>query len=230
MSNIFGLFSYFIMLLLFISGIFYLFAKIKANKLGYWLLAGYTFVILCSVIVYAWIPAENLPAESELAGEGEHVDIMDEVAYRGLPIADFEQYKIEEWEFEIPENERINLYTDSSDYYFPVIIEKVRDAKNISAALYYAGPSFDFSLRSDNSAPTDIHFENGELIITPPGAQYFQYAQLSKEFPFTQFSGNRDKEHISTFINTGERVIYLKIPEDQELMIDDESVFYEYIN
>lgn len=229
MSDIFNLFSYLIMLLLFAAGIFYLLAKIKVNKLGYWLLAGYTFVILCSIIVYTLLPVENLPAESELTGEDARADIMHKVAYRGLPIEDFEQYKIEEWEFEIPENERVNLSVDSSEFYFPVMIEKVNDATNISAALYYAEPGFDFGSKLNSTTSVGIRSENGELIITPPGTQYFHYAQFSKEFPLTQLSGNRDKEHIGSSFYTGEYVLYLKIPANQDLIIDDPNVTYEYI-
>lgn len=229
MSDAFNLFSYLIMLLLFAASIFYLLAKIKVNKLGYWLLAGYTFVILCSIIVYTLLPAENLPAESELTGEEVRADIMHKVAYRGLPIEEFEQYKIKEWEFEIPETERVNLSVDSSEFYFPVIIEKVSDAANISAALYYAEPGFDFGSKSNSTVSVGIRLENGELIITPPGTQYFHYAQFSKEFPLTQLSGDRDKEHIGTTFYTGEYVIYLRIPANQELIIDDPNVTYEYI-
>lgn len=217
-------------LILFIAvlSIFFIIAKIKIKKLGYWMLGGYMSILLIFFIVYLLIPVEELSDESDLTVEEMHVDMMHKVAYRGLAIEEFDEYKINEWEFDVDSEESTRLDTNGDYYNFPVVIEKVSDATNISAALYHVEPEVELEPISGGINPVHIRIVNKDLMIELPGPSYYYYAQLSKEFPFTQFSDS-EGDYFRPPIYTGEYLLYLKVPEQQELLIDP-NINYEYLD
>lgn len=219
------------LLILIVSSIFFIIAKIKVKKLGYWMLGGYTTVLLCSLVVYLFIPVEEMPAESDLTGEGMRVDMMHKVAYRGLAIEEFERYKVNEWEweFDLDTEKSIRLDTNDDYYHFPVVIEEVSDMTNISATLYHVEPEVELEPRSTGNNSVEMRLVNSDLMIEIPEPGYYQYGQLAKEFPFTQLSDSKEAEYLNPGIYTGEYLLYLKVPEHQELIVGP-NIIYEYLD
>lgn len=218
----------YLIIIIAVLSIFYIIAKIKVKKLGYWMLGGYASILLIFLIVYLLIPVGEMPAESDLTVEEMHVDMMHKVAYRGLAIEEFDAYKIDEWEFDVDSEERTRLDTNGDYYSFPVVIEKVSDATNISATLYHVEPEVELDSMSAGTNSVQIRSVNNDLMIELPGPSYYYYAQLAKEFPFKQFSDS-EEDYFRPPIYTGEYLLYLKVPEQQELLIDP-NINYEYLD
>ena len=211
-----------------IIGAMYFVSKIGLRiKLGYWLLGGYTIVLVGAVIVYAFIPTEDIPAESELSGEEL---IRHQIADGGTQIESLEQYKTGEWSFDVENKNELNLFVQQEYHYFPVLIKEIPGQESINVSLYYDQPPFNLvTTIGDIDHIVQVSMENETLRVNPGLNSFYDFAHIAKEFPFTQFSDHGDMGHYIPHMYTGEFVLYIEKPEDLHLHIDAD-IDYEYID
>lgn len=230
MINMLPIILIYVLFFVAVLAVFYFLSKIKIKKLGYWLLAAYTLFLIGCIIVYTLIPIEELPSKAELEGEEIRADIMQQVAYNGKSIEEFEKYKTKEWEFDGFPKDSLALHVEAEPYHLPLLIEEVPDAVDVRVVLYYVEPKLELEPLYGVSTPMSVYMQNeGELVFTPPSPLMFNYSVLSKEFPFTQLSNSKPEQLFDPHIYVGEHVLYMEVPENQELMIGS-NINYEYID
>lgn len=215
---------------LIIISVFYLLSKIRIKKLGYWLLGGYMAVLLLSVIVYLFISTDWSPTESELVDEEVKIDLLHEVAYSGESVQEYEQYKKESWAFDVAGLGQLNVYNEEMlDYSIPIVIETISNETNLKAEFYEVDPIVGMEATNKQTASVKLTMESDKLIIALPEPSYYEYAQVAKDFPFTQFGNSVPQRRFHDSIYSGSQMIYLKVPENLELQFDPD-IYYESID
>lgn len=210
-----------------ISVLYYAFSKLKFKKLGYWLLGGYTIILLASVIIYQFIPKSELFNDNK----ANRIDMVHDVGYAGKPIQEYEQYKKKEWLIDLTGLEELNVYYDGNiDQSITVLIETKEEATSLEAEFYQIQPNQAMGVTTDTGETIDLKFKNGNLIILLPAPVHYEYIQISKDLPFTQLADSSfDNPFYHDSYQRGSRVLYLKVPVGLELQFDYD-IFYEYIN
>lgn len=214
-----------IVLLLFLIltfvGLALLIGKLKLNRFGYWLFGGYIIILLAGVVAYYSIPTEQVIDENNLTNHAEGVHLYYRIVEEGVPLIELEQYKKEEWEFDIVTNETVSLYNSAGfNYYFPVIIERVEGQETVQITHYEVEPNLEIGIVEDYSDQVDVSYSSGILTIEPPGERFYEFSQFEKGFPFNQFDeGGREDWFFSDVTDHlyFETVFYITIPADIEL-------------
>lgn len=227
-SLILSLFLFFYCLVMIsIIGLLY---KIKIKKLGYWLLGGYVVLLLCSVLIYSFLSIDEPPVEAKSEDEEVEIDLLNELVYAGVPIDRYEQYKIEDWVFDVSALEQLIINVEDPDNNgIEIVIEMMDEGTRLEAGYYQINPTvIDMEAIIVNSAVLDLMMEIDTLNVKVPDPSYYEYTKVTKEFPFTQFENSDSQDDLFDNVRMGDRLIYLKVPENLELQIDP-HVYYKFI-
>lgn len=212
-----------------IVGLLYLFSKIKIKKVGYWLLLGYTTILVISAIVYLFIPKDDIISATELWSEDGEIDLLYEVVYESQPIETYDRHKKNEWIIDVENLDELMIFYELEyNYSIPVIIELVNDQTKLEASFYQVSPKID-AVRQEGRDVVNVRLANEELIISAPSTNYFQFVSAKKEFPFNQFGESVPRVDLLEGFHSGQGIIYLKVPEHLDLQFAN-GVYYEYVN
>lgn len=210
-----------------IGVLYYAFSKLKIKKLGYWLLGGYTILLLASVIIYQFIPqSERFNTSKE-----NRIDLLHEVGYEGKSIQDYGQYKKKEWLIDLTGLEELSIYYGGDlNQHIPVLIEEKEEATSLEAEFYQIKPNLGTEATKDAGETIDLQIKDKNLIILLPAPVYYEYIQISKELPFTQLADSSlDSLFYLDSYQRGSSILYLKVPKGLELQFDFD-IHYEYID
>ncbi|MCG5104914.1 hypothetical protein [Oceanobacillus alkalisoli] len=200
----------------------FLLKKLQLDRFGYWLLGGYSILLVISMVAYSLIPAKDFVDETEF--DENRVYLIHELTERRIPVEEFEPYKSKEWSFELSDREEVAIYdTSSDDYYFPVVIERVEGQETIDITLYEVKPDNEPEPVKDDWNETTIHYDSGEITVNQMGKKLYRYAEVSKEpFPYTQFreGGSHFMHFDEVFYH--ENVLYIALPTDVQFNNESE--------
>lgn len=207
--------------------LYFALSKLKIKKLGYWLLGGYTILLLASVIIYQFIPQ----SERFSTGKENRIDLLHEVGYEGKSIQNYEQYKKKEWLIDLTGLEELSIYYGGDlNQQIPVLIEEKEEATSLVAEFYQIKPSLGIEATKDTGETIDLQLKDKNLMILLPAPIYYEYIQVSKELPFTQLAdSSSDSLFYLDSYQRGSSILYLKVPKGLELQFDFD-IHYEYID
>jgi len=190
---------------------------------GYWLLGGYVTILLISVVVYYFIPAEA----NEVKSNSGNKFTLSGVLYEGRTIDSVVKYLKKEWEFDYHET---SIYLDyEGDLQDVLSIAVARtDEEKIKAAFYQTPFIVSGKDISEQINPMDVRLNKHELIIEASMTE-LEYTTFSKGFPVGQFTEKRDEWSSWVDLESGEQLLYLQIPRQVEITAGP-NVHVEYLN
>ncbi|TFJ92691.1 hypothetical protein [Lentibacillus salicampi] len=82
---------------------------------------------------------------------------------------------------------------------------------------------------SDQLNPIDVNLSSGTVRIDAPAPAVIDLSMFKQEFPVSQFTSRKGGKWFENVYTGGERLIYLKIPDDVHLDYHD-SINFHYAN
>ncbi|MFD1363601.1 hypothetical protein [Lentibacillus salinarum] len=194
------------------------------SKLVQRLFGVYMVVLILTVPTAFMLPeASDLPAEVEKVPE--ELPLLWELAADGDIETAGHVYRQGMWEL-TTEREALRLEMVSGHdphAEMPVFVERVSDRDNTIEAAYYQTPFIvEGRDMSDELNPMDVKLSSGIIRIDAPVPAVIELSMFKQEFPISQFTGKEGEQRMLENVYTGgERLLYLKIPDDVQLDYHD---------
>lgn len=195
-------------------------------KITHWLIIAYVGVLLLAAAIQPFINDHTLVlADVSLVNE----DRSRNEIYTKLSEGQYSQldptYLIKEFQFAPYESKTLNLKNEGNNGLHLYIERTDTDDQNILAYVYSTGLFVAGYTFSDLLLPYKIVLTDETLAISPPEKQIIDLSIRKPSFVSNQFT---NKETLLQTISSGEQIIFIKIPEKIEIILDDD-IYAEYI-
>ncbi|KON90026.1 hypothetical protein AF332_26575 [Sporosarcina globispora] len=220
-----------LVILILIFGVFIfmvrLAGKFATPKVTHWLLFLYISVLLLGTVFVPFIIDDPMSQK----GMGKVVDTDREFSdlYSNLNKGELDQidakYLMKESSFSNYQNQTIRVESSNNDGSQILIERKAVNDDTIEAFIFGNGLIIDGYDFSRKLKPYHLELMDNTLTINLPHQQDINLLIAKADFPIRQFTG---ESIINPSFSTGDQVVYLRIPNNLELIAGD-HVFLEFI-
>jgi hypothetical protein len=200
--------------------------KFVTVKITHWLLSIYTGVLLLATAFVPFILDDTIRLEKV---NQEDIDRASSNFYAKISqgkIARIDKkYIAVDKSFDDYQSQTLRV-ASSSEYVPQVFVErKTSDDDKIEAYIFDTGLIIDGIDLSENLKRYKVQLIENTLTIIPPEEQNIKISMARDDFPIRQFTG---ESIISDTFTSRDTFVYLRIPEDIEIITDDD-MYLEYI-
>ncbi|MBA2176326.1 hypothetical protein H0266_15625 [Halobacillus locisalis] len=197
--------------------------SLMPKKAGYWMLGGYSLLLLVSVVFYIVMPDET----SSSAGFEEKKDLYDtDEIYRQVLNGNREALDDDLqkgfWSFAVPEEPLIINSMGGGEDEVTIYVEKVEGLEGIQA-YYYQTPLIVQDVRIDREWKPYVSMENGMLRVESMIDEVLEYKTFKTPAIISQTMDDRREPWMGKFAG-----LYIEVPADLEIEADEHM--YHQVN
>ncbi|WP_226584708.1 hypothetical protein [Halobacillus litoralis] len=184
------------------------------GKAGLWMLYGYTFILLLSAAAYLLLPMEGVTSASEAeANHGEEqfpyfYDIFHTGNIEELP----DEWVVKQWTLNFDRDELVLEAPENDINVVNIFVEKTSDLEGTIEATFYQTPVSVNGHSVEKQYHPSIQVQEGTLEIYPSNIVQLRYRMFQTEFPFEQFTGDKDQRWGQS-VTGSDSALYIKVPE-----------------
>ncbi|MFS1514289.1 hypothetical protein VQL36_17935 [Chengkuizengella sp. SCS-71B] len=192
-------------------------------KVTYWFLFIYIGALLFSSAFVPFISDDSLIQKERAQENLEVKDLLKKLSKTGIAQID-QMYLLKESSFGEYQNQTLNIETSGEDTMIRVFVERKTSDDNKVEAFSISTELIDGYDISNVLTPYNVKLKDNTLTIISPKKQYINIKIAKAIFPIRQFTG----ESIDGLSINWDQVVYLQIPYDLELIVED-NIFLEFI-
>ncbi|OEH85077.1 hypothetical protein BHU72_05555 [Desulfuribacillus stibiiarsenatis] len=232
MSTVLSIAFIILMAILIRSGVSFVSKHIKYPRMR-WVLSIYLGVLILSVGVFYFLPADHFSEDSvldkltgDMIGYPAYPDYYD-LAKRDVLNETNDVFLQGEWSFDIS-GDKLEILTHDGNYYHALVIaERTQELEGKIEVKSYKTPHMVGTVDiTDKIIPPMIDLKSQQIIISFERVK-MEFAAFKKDFTVTQFQETVYRDHTRGFSHmSGPMLLYLRIPPTMELSGFVDNVLY----
>lgn len=194
-----------------------------------WTFIGYVAILILSVAFNELFLTDKTTGETISVKERDLIgQKLVTKAINGNLSKEESQYIAKKWSFPYKGKKLYIKSTDEEYHQGLIIVEKktVNDGK-IDAFFYQTPTGMGKVNLTEKIKPVSMKLSGNRLSLTEPNNIKFSLSKSKSEFTITQFTGE-DWTNQSPSSYLGERLLYIRIPSDLEL-VDESNLYLQYV-
>ena len=202
-------------------------SKLFTAKRGYWMLFGYSLLLIISVGVYYFSAVSEEEGVQSKDFDMNRDDLYN-VLYDGAPIESYQKYLEKEWEFPYEGDTLYFDYLGDDMNTINVAVERY-DGNSIEASFYQTPIYVNGENVREYMNPIDLQLYSDQLVIELAESRELRFSSFAKEFPMQQFREVNDDMWSGYEIEWGTQLLYLRIPNGIKTS-SNYDIYIEYVS
>ncbi|WLR47952.1 hypothetical protein LC065_01265 [Halobacillus litoralis] len=195
------------------------------GKTGFWMLIGYTFLLVASAVIFLALPIGNTELRGQESEEEEEQKSQQfyEAVHQGK-MDKMEEWLIHEWSFPFNEEQLILQVIENDVNSINIFVEHTEDLTETMEAFYYQTPMMINGYKVEEKYMPAVNVDMRTLSVDPGEKKDLRYKLFGSEFPFRLFDRKKGSMWVDTMVSHWNgSALYIRVPERLDVVADQNA-------